>query len=80
MDYVYDKDDFYSKLDLFCFTSYIEDIAFIVPEAISYKIPIIDSSIGFVSDILDDGDLIIIPNDNIDNPEKLYKKGRCIKV
>lgn len=71
---VKDKDNFYNKLDVYCFTSYKEDIGMIVPEAISYKVPIIGNRIGFTSDLLDENDYLIIESENLKNVDKIWPK------
>ncbi|MDR1499094.1 MAG: glycosyltransferase [Rickettsiales bacterium] len=77
---VKNKAKFYNGLDLFCFTSWEEDVGLIVPEAISYGVPVVGNDVGFVSDLLDDNDMLVLRAEDIDDPEKYFRNGKYIKV
>ena len=74
------KEEFYRKLNVFCFTSYKEDIGFVVPEAISYGIPVIANRIGFVSDALTEDDYLAVEADNLKNIEEKWSRSKYTKV
>ena len=77
---IIDKKEFYKKLNIFCFTSYKEDIGFVIPEAISYGIPIIGNRIGFTSDALDENDYLIAEAENLKDIENKWPKNKYTKV
>ena len=77
---VTNKEEFYRKLNIFCFTSYKEDIGFIIPEAVGYSVPIIGNRIGFTSDALTENEYLIAEAENIDNFEEKWPKSKYTRV
>lgn len=69
---VSDKDTFYNKLDVFVFSTYKEDIGMVIPEAISYRVPIMGNRIGFLSDILTENEYLMVEAKDLEDVEKIW--------
>ena len=77
---VEDKQDFFNKLDCFIFSSNKEDIGMVVPEAISYQVPMVANRIAFVSDLLTENEYLMAEADDLKNVENIWKAKPTDKI
>ena len=77
---VEDKHNFFNKLDCFIFSSNKEDIGMVVPEAISYQVPMVANRIAFVSDLLTENEYLMAEADDLKNVENIWKAKPTDKI